>query len=108
MLGLFLGREIQLQVLHRCDSPPCVNPRHLLEGTHQDNMRDMLDKGRGGNKGETHGMSKYTDSQVIKMRQHILVYGDSKCSREHLMNQYGIHRTTLAGILSGRRFKHLL
>lgn len=36
-------------VLHRCDNPPCCNPRHLFEGTPQDNTDDMIAKGRQGN-----------------------------------------------------------
>ncbi len=33
-------------LLHRCDTPACVNPRHLQPGTQADNIRDALAKGR--------------------------------------------------------------
>lgn len=37
---------------HRCDNPPCVNPRHLYWGTVRDNTDDMLARQGVHNKGK--------------------------------------------------------
>lgn len=40
-------------VRHTCDNPPCVNPAHLIIGTHQQNTKDAFDRHRAKNsKGE--------------------------------------------------------
>jgi len=43
---LHKGDPGALHVLHRCDTPPCVNPAHLWAGTHKQNHQDRAAKGR--------------------------------------------------------------
>lgn len=43
-----LGRDLLpgMYALHTCDNRACVSEDHLYEGTHQDNMDDMVRRGR--------------------------------------------------------------
>ena len=45
---ILAGRPLphKMFALHHCDNPPCVNPDHLFPGTHLDNSRDCIAKGR--------------------------------------------------------------
>jgi hypothetical protein len=36
----------ELVICHHCDNPPCVRVGHLFSGTNQDNIDDMMQKGR--------------------------------------------------------------
>ena len=57
-------------VLHKCDTPACVNPEHLFLGTAKDNTQDMLAKGRRGDlSGENHPNARHTERFVWAMRR---------------------------------------
>jgi len=55
-------------VCHSCDNPSCVNPDHLWEGSHSENMSDRQSKCRAA-KGECHGKSKLTTTQVVAIKR---------------------------------------
>lgn len=61
-----------LEVCHRCDTPPCINPDHLFLGTHAENMRDSSNKGRtwkgGGGSGLKHTRAALTAEEVRFVR----------------------------------------
>jgi len=58
-------------VMHLCDNPTCVNPKHLKVGSYQENTQDMIDKGRHrffAPLGEENGVSKLNPEKVTYIR----------------------------------------
>ena len=91
-------------VRHTCDVPLCVNPNHLVIGTHDDNMRDMKDRNRRKNitavKGEKHGCSKLTEELVREIHT-------SKESRNEIATRLGVSPSTIKAIRTRRIWKHI-
>jgi len=88
-------------VLHRCDTPRCVNPSHLFLGTHADNMADKAAKGRSSKmKGSTHGMSKLTEINVISIRN------DHRTYRQ-IAADFGVDQSLIGHIKSRRIWQHV-
>lgn len=91
-------------VRHTCDNPLCVNPAHLILGTHDDNMRDMKERNRRKNitavKGEKHGMVKLTEELVREIRV-------SKETRNQIATRLNVSPSTIKAIRTGNLWKHI-
>jgi hypothetical protein len=89
-------------VLHHCDNPPCVNPRHLFLGTRQDNMADRDAKGRSA-RGETNGRARLSGSDVASIR----AAANAGVSPKRLAEFWGLNRTYVQDIIAGRTWAHV-
>jgi len=93
-----------LQCLHRCDVRNCVNPYHLFLGTHQDNMDDMVSKGRDRQLiGESHHSAKLTASQVIEIR----ALAAQGAPQPEIAKRFGITQSNVSQIVLYKSWKHI-
>lgn len=76
------------EVCHSCDNPLCLNVDHLFLGTHSDNMRDMIRKGR-------QCRQKLSNSDVIAIRSM------TGMTQRELAALFGVARSTIACIRCG-------
>lgn len=90
----------QYHVLHRCDVPACVNPDHLFLGTHQDNMRDRGNKGRG-HRGDTHCFAKLRTEQIPIIRQ---LLADGHTHRA-IAARFGVDHSTITRLARGKTWR---
>ena len=119
-LILTLGREIgdKLEVRHMCHNPSCFNPEHLQEGTHQQNMTDMVvasrqatgDKFKAKIRGIPHlpsrgagnGRAKLTNEKVLEIRRL-----SETLSHRDIADQFKVSKTTITAIICGRTWKNI-
>ena len=59
--------------LHECDSPPCCNPYHLFDGTHEENMADAARKGRQSVLRPGNGYTKIDAELSAQIEDHFLI-----------------------------------
>lgn len=94
-------------ILHSCDTPPCVNPKHLWIGTQGENIHDMDRKGRrvcGAAYGSSAFFAKLHETQIPSIRNRLKA-GQSASS---IAKSLGLHHSTILDIRSGKTWKHIL
>lgn len=114
-----------LFVLHECDNPPCVNPRHLFLGTQLDNIRDMVNKGRlvvgkrySGDenisrrrpeilpRGEEHHNATLTEKDVIFVLENF-VPRHPDLGNTGLARRFGVLQSAISKIVRGVTWRHV-
>lgn len=97
--------EDGLSVLHSCDNPSCVNPKHLRTGTQKDNVGDSVSRKRHVGfflYGEKAPNVKLNEKQVQKIK--IL----KDCFLSGTVGvMFGVSRQNINDIWSNRTWKHI-
>ena len=92
-------------IRHSCDNKKCVNPKHLLPGTQQDNMDDKINRGRGRwIRGESHGNAKLTETDVLEIRA---MYAKGGVTHKELSGKYGVCTATITQAIRRINWKHI-
>ena len=89
-------------VLHKCNNPRCVNPKHLYIGTHTDNMRDKFKDGTSF-RGKNHPLARLTE-ETVKTIKWLISRG---AMQKDLAVIYGVAPNTISEVNSGRTWSHV-
>lgn len=91
-----------MKVLHKCDNPSCINPKHLFLGTLADNMHDAMSKGRL-KVGSSCSWAKLNECEVKNMRS---LYADG-IPQSFLAKFFGVTDVTVHNIIRGKTWAWL-
>lgn len=97
----------KLSVCHKCDNRICFNFDHLFVGTHTDNMRDMISKGRDvriGLKGSKNKAAKLDEEDILEIRKY---HKDKEFSIIELAAMYKVSYVTIYRIIRNSHWRHV-
>jgi hypothetical protein len=93
-----------LDVLHKCDNPPCCNPNHLFTGTDKDNVHDCMQKGRRNPPvGSRNGFAKLNPDCIREIRR---LKSSGKTTKE-IAAMFKVGRSNIDLILRGKTWSHV-
>lgn len=85
------------EALHSCDNPPCAAPWHLRWGTREENMADMVERGRSL-RGTKSPNAKLNEAKVVEIRR---LAADGVGSTE-LGRRFGVSESTIRDVVRRR------
>lgn len=92
-------------IRHTCDNPPCVNIAHLVPGTHVDNMRDMVARGRQRKaRGTENSNAKLCEQDVRNIRK-LIEEGEAL---NGIAKLFGVNPPTITAIKTGQNWGWLV
>jgi hypothetical protein len=84
-----------LLVRHSCDNPGCVNPKHLLVGTHKQNTQDAVERGRMRS-----GATRLTPEDVARIRE-LYAKGTKQVV---LAQEFGVTQANISAIVTRKNW----
>lgn len=96
-----------LCVRHSCDNTRCVNPAHLLLGTHKDNMEDKVRRNRQYRPaGTKNGRAKLSPSDVDYIKKNYIPRGNGSAgNRKELAAKFGVDGASIRNAAIGATWK---
>jgi hypothetical protein len=125
--GRYIGKHVRALIihtgeqpngrfaLHSCDNKRCINPEHLRWGTHSDNMKDAVERGRHANnlrnfaqtenrkRGAEQRAARWTELQVLTMRA-CYAAGETQTS---IAGRFGCRQSDVSRIVRKEYWKHI-
>lgn len=95
---------VGLCVLHKCDTPNCINPDHLFVGSQADNNADMCKKGRNRNRRGSDVPNSKLDARKVKAIRHMLAVGTYA---RIIAGRFGVSNSLIYAIKSEKAWKHV-
>jgi hypothetical protein len=83
-------------ILHSCDNPLCVNPKHLTIGTYKENTLDMVKKDRHYWRRPL-PWQKLNPTDVERIRDMRM----ARCTQQQIADWIGVSRPLISLVLSG-------
>lgn len=85
-----------MDICHRCDNRRCVNPDHLFVGTRQDNVDDMMCKGRAAS-GSKHPKAKLTPDDVAAIKS-------LSGTNAEIAKRFGVDAAVVSRVKNGKAY----